>query len=268
MRRDMQASVVGAALAICGLCGSCGTPTGDSCEARLPATVSLPEPDTASEEPCRMDLNLEVSSFPDYASALCQWREGLKNETCGGGEGRSVRTAAAGECDSGRRMFINVQYQDSRVTQFYDAETGNFLALESGRDDCNSICGCAQYWPISINCDDRIVTEECVAELSNGPDCFTDSDCDDGLFCTGAEACNDGICVSDPAPCGFSTAPADDADCELCDEVNDGCFTSCDSDAECDDGIFCNGQETCNGCRCQPGVPPCQACDIVADRCI
>ncbi|RME36399.1 MAG: hypothetical protein D6788_11660, partial [Planctomycetota bacterium] len=46
-------------------------------------------------------------------------------------------------------------------------------------------------------------------------DCFTDADCDDGLFCNGAETCVGGSCQAGSDPCPGQT----------CDEVNDTCVS-------------------------------------------
>jgi hypothetical protein len=84
--------------------------------------------------------------------------------------------------------------------------------------------------------------------------CNADADCDDGLFCNGAEACVNGTCDSGtPVAC----APdGDGVDCTLsrCDEAAQGCVVEPSDDA-CDDGAFCNGAETCDALAgCQPGT--------------
>jgi len=63
--------------------------------------------------------------------------------------------------------------------------------------------------------------------------CYSDSDCDDGLFCNGSETCESGACqpASDPCP-GQS-----------CDDETDSCL-SCDNDGTCDPGEDC---DTCPG---------------------
>ncbi len=75
------------------------------------------------------------------------------------------------------------------------------------------------------------------------PECASDADCDDALFCNGVESCDDGACVSSGDPC----SPA-----ETCDEQSDACTTApCDTDADCDDDLFCNGAELCIDGRCE-----------------
>jgi hypothetical protein len=86
--------------------------------------------------------------------------------------------------------------------------------------------------------------------------CRSDAECDDGVFCNGAETCHGGSCVSGPPP-----ACADVVDCTVdrCDEAARACVRTPD-DAACDDGSTCT-TDTCDatsGCRhtdngsCQP----------------
>jgi hypothetical protein len=73
--------------------------------------------------------------------------------------------------------------------------------------------------------------------------CEINEDCDDGLFCNGAETCDSGTCQAGSDPC-----PG-----QLCDESGDVCV-DCLVDGDCDDGGYCNGAETCVSSVCQPGV--------------
>ncbi|MBN1514154.1 MAG: S8 family serine peptidase [Phycisphaerae bacterium] len=85
-------------------------------------------------------------------------------------------------------------------------------------------------------------------------------ECDDGLFCNGAETCVGEVCQPGTDPC-----PG-----QLCREADDTCV-DCLVDGDCDDGQFCNGAETCdpNG-SCQPGSDPCpgQLCRESDDTCV
>lgn len=49
-------------------------------------------------------------------------------------------------------------------------------------------------------------------------ECYTDSDCDDQVFCNGSEVCVRGRCQSSESPCGEG---------EECDEENDQCLEPC-----------------------------------------
>ena len=89
--------------------------------------------------------------------------------------------------------------------------------------------------------------------------CTVDADCDNGLFCDGAETCNTGT-----GQCEAGTPPAcdDGAFCngtETCNEGTDSCDAG--TPPACDDGLFCNGTETCNEGTdsCDAGSPP--VCD-------
>jgi hypothetical protein len=82
-------------------------------------------------------------------------------------------------------------------------------------------------------------TLDMVLELVGGQiECTVNADCDDELFCTGAEFCVHGTCVQGDPPC----IPG-----EICHEELGECEPGelCEEDRDCDDGIFCNGQETC-----------------------
>jgi hypothetical protein len=96
--------------------------------------------------------------------------------------------------------------------------------------------------------------------------CATDADCDDNVFCNGAEKCTDGKCLNGPAPnCDDSIACTTDA----CVESSKSC-THTANNAACDDGQFCDGVETCNAATgCVAGTPPCtNVCDETNDKCV
>jgi subtilisin family serine protease len=108
------------------------------------------------------------------------------------------------------------------------------------------------------------------------PPCGNDADCDDGVFCNGAETCDGSSCQpgADPCPGQVCDEAAElcldcltDADCDdgvgctldTCDEDTTTCVHTA-SDALCDDGFLCNGDETCDAVLdCRPGTPV--ACD-------
>ena len=126
-----------------------------------------------------------------------------------------------------------------------------------------------------IDGQDKGAIQRCAAQANIPPSdlkCTSDADCDDGIYCNGAETCLDKAC----RPGAPVVCPDDGLFCnglESCDEAGDSCVSSgdpcipptvcyedtdscgCGSDADCDDGLFCNGSETCLGGACQPGTP-------------
>lgn len=66
------------------------------------------------------------------------------------------------------------------------------------------------------------------------PPCAADTDCDDGLFCTGAGTCVNAVCQAGTDPCEEG---------QTCDEDNDACVAEgCQSDEDCAEGEFCDTQ--------------------------
>lgn len=119
--------------------------------------------------------------------------------------------------------------------------------------------GCQEVSQISAFRDSRTC-------LSDAVNCTTNADCDDGLYCNGAEACVAGSCEAGSAPnCNDGIACTVDS----CNEATGQC-DHVPNNSLCNDGLFCNGNETCNATTgCTPGSPPCGAgsCDEAADSC-
>ncbi|MFQ5495644.1 MAG: S8 family serine peptidase, partial [Phycisphaerae bacterium] len=81
--------------------------------------------------------------------------------------------------------------------------------------------------------------------------CTTNAQCDDGVFCNGAETCNAGTCQAGTAPtCDDGIGCTDDS----CNTGTDSCDNIANN-ANCDDGLACNGAETCDSVNdCQAGT--------------
>lgn len=84
----------------------------------------------------------------------------------------------------------------------------------NGREICfNSICMPGPR-PCSSDtlCSEETTTCESIAPP---PECLTDDDCDDGLYCNGAERCREGVCESGNPACSDSLT---------CDEQEQQCY--------------------------------------------
>jgi hypothetical protein len=90
-------------------------------------------------------------------------------------------------------------------------------------------------------------------------ECVTNAQCDDGLYCNGAETCVNNFCAEGAYPCGT----------QYCRESDDACV-DCLTDFHCDDGFFCTGTESCDQGTCLPGTDPCpdELCDDQLDACV
>ena len=124
----------------------------------------------------------------------------------------------------------------------------------NGTETCDAVNDCqAGTAPVTddgVGCTDDSCDEvnDVVVNAAN------DANCDDTLFCNGAETCD---AVND---CQAGTAPVidDGVGCtdDSCDEVNDVVVNAA-NDANCDDTLFCNGAETCDAVNdCQAGTDP------------
>ena len=98
------------------------------------------------------------------------------------------------------------------------------------------------------------------------PGCSVNADCDDGLFCNGAETCNAGTCQAGTAP---SCDDGISCTADSCNESTDSC-DNVTNDSLCDNGLWCDGAETCSASLgCQSGTAPSctNGCDEANDVC-
>ncbi len=165
-----------------------------------------------------------------------------------------------------------------------DAECDDGLYCNGTESCVSGIClpgtgPCAE----GTTCDET--TDQCSSGTTSA--CNLDSDCDDGLFCSGVERCVNGACQAGSTPCGAGTTcdeatamcqPAQGCSADTdCDDDNpcteDACVNltciSVNISGACDDGVFCNGPETCQSGSCVSGSPPCsaEACDEALAKC-
>jgi hypothetical protein len=135
----------------------------------------------------------------------------------------------------------------------------------NGNETCSSGTCSAGAPP---DCNDGVAcTADACNESADACDHLPDhGDCDDGMFCNGAETCSASGCQP-----GSSVNCNDGVACtaDMCSEDNDACV-NLDDDTACDDGLFCNGSENCTPAGCQPGNDPCPGnfCDEAGNHCV
>ena len=115
----------------------------------------------------------------------------------------------------------------------------------NGSETCHVTLGCQAGTP--PNCNDGVACtdDSCNESTDSCNNVPNNANCDDGLFCNGAESCSATLgCQTGSDPCpGLA-----------CNETTDACV--CDDNGDCDDGLFCNGTEICSGGSCQSGSAP------------
>ena len=117
-------------------------------------------------------------------------------------------------------------------------------------DRCNEALGRCEFTANSALCPMGQICNATMGCMTMG--CTSNTQCDDGNVCNGAEQCSMGRCV------GGTALNCNDGDLcngtETCD-ARMGCRPG--TALNCDDGRFCNGAETCDRARgCLPGTAP------------
>ncbi|MEZ4270519.1 MAG: trypsin-like serine protease [Myxococcota bacterium] len=143
-----------------------------------------------------------------------------------------------------------------------DCDDGAFC---NGAETCDAVFGCRSG--LGADCsalDDGCVlgqcdlaTDRCIGVVKdtpvcNGRACQSAAQCDDGIFCNGAEVCDPVLgCVSGSPP--ECVAFSEDCSQGYCDARRDTCVIAAVTDGEvCDDAVFCPGiVGECLAGRCQ-----------------
>lgn len=190
-------------------------------------------------ETCDLLLGCQAGTDPCNDGVACT------NDSCAEATDTCSNVPSNANCDDG--LFCN------------GAETCDvLLGCQAGTDPCNDGVACT-----NDSCAEA--TDTC----SNVPSA---ANCDDALFCNGAETCDALLgCQAGNDPCNDGVACTDDS----CNEAADTCSNAA-NDVNCTDGVFCNGAETCDALLgCQLGFDPCDdsiactvdACNETADTC-
>jgi len=102
-------------------------------------------------------------------------------------------------------------------------------------NNCADVCDMNNNWTIDGALAFYYASVEQYLDPGIGGGCTSDAECNDGLYCTGAETCVSGTCQSSGDPCGAGT---------ICDEATDTCDVTVTT---CGDGS-CGAGEDCNTC--------------------
>jgi len=88
------------------------------------------------------------------------------------------------------------------------------------------------------------------------PKCSSDAECDDGLYCNGAEKCISGSCQSGTSV--DCSSLNDQCNSGVCSETLKACVAQSKPDGtSCDDGKFCTNPDTCTGGICGGSARDC-----------
>ncbi|MCH8147332.1 MAG: S8 family serine peptidase, partial [Planctomycetes bacterium] len=148
-----------------------------------------------------------------------------------------------------------------------DANCDNGLFCD-GVETCHATLDCQSG--TAVNCNDGVgcTDDSCNEGTDSCDNIANNANCDNGLFCDGAETCHLTLdCQSGTAVnCDDGVACTDDS----CNEGTDSCDNIANN-ANCDNGVFCDGAETCSATLdCQAGGDPCpgQLCDEAGNTCV
>lgn len=129
----------------------------------------------------------------------------------------------------------------------------------NGQETCHGVGGCSAGTP--PDCSDGVgcTLDYCDDFSDTCGNLAADYNCDDNLWCNGAETCDKTL------DCQAGTPPCEDTvDCtdNMCNEGTDRCYYI-ENDDYCDDGLYCNGEETCNwllGCQAGTSLDRTEGC--------
>ncbi|UCE59670.1 MAG: S8 family serine peptidase [Phycisphaerales bacterium] len=123
---------------------------------------------------------------------------------------------------------------------------------------CNGVETCDAYGDCqsgtAVDCNDAVgcTDDSCNEGTDSCDNIAIDANCDNGLYCDGAETCHATLdCQSGTSVnCNDGVGCTDDS----CNEGTDSCDNVA-NDANCDNGLYCDGAETCHATLdCQSGT--------------
>jgi|GEM_PF-798947 len=124
-------------------------------------------------------------------------------------------------------------------------QAGSAVCTDEAKPHCDEADDACVECTTDAHCDDGVscTVDACNPDTLRCSNVSSDSACDDGDFCNGAETCDiqTGCRSGTPPDCD------DGVDCTVdsCDTASAACLHARD-DSVCDDGQFCNGAESCS----------------------
>jgi hypothetical protein len=278
-------------------CGFADTPTGTGCDDGESALAHVCDGegscvDCLAAEHCPPDqpvcsnrhciaasctdgmLNAGETGLDDGAGNECG---GMSCGPCVDGEPCLERTDCISRfCDLASGLCAPCDDDDDCATSRYCEPTSGVCEVDLANGapctrDAECEDACAEADGVCCNVECVGACRSCLGELTsagvgvNGT-CLPENannDCDDGVFCNGADRCNaTGVCAlhqGNPCP-----GPDGDGNCqESCDEGAGDCGANDPDGSACVDAFYCNGDDTCSGGSCsQHAGPPCPGEDI------
>ncbi len=145
--------------------------------------------------------------------------------------------------------FTSQTIISNNALKFWDYDCNNNAIPDTCDLDCGAYGGaCLANYALcggSTDLNSNDIPDSC-------DECVTDDDCDDDVYCNGAETCDVDSCeLGTPVNCNDGFACTADS----CNEATDQC-DYVPSNGACSNGLFCDGAEVCTvGVGCEAGPP-------------
>ncbi len=169
--------------------------------------------------------------------------------------------------------------QGQRVTHTANNAACADQSFCDGDEICDLGLGCVEGTPRVLSDEIACTQDRCDEQNDRVINEPLNANCDDGLFCTGAETCvpDDDNADADGCVAGLDPQINDDIPCtdDVCDE-DANVVRNTPNNAPCADSLFCNGVELCdplndnadaNGCVAGPPADPNDDVNCTTDDC-
>ncbi len=230
------------------------------------ANVGILEVDSGSRTPVNPDGGRTYNASGSQGTCGTTGQDGWADTAASWAESTWSAAALGSAAVAGQLLVLAGPVVFSAVAQCdvdADCDDGLFCNGVESCDSGSCQAGAAPNCADTVACTD----DSCNEGTDQCDNLANDGNCDNGLFCDGAEACDPLLdCQAGAAPnCADTVACTDDS----CNEGTDQCDNLA-NDGNCDNGLFCDGAETCDAALdCQAGGDPCpgQSCDEAGDTC-